>query len=199
MFVCLAGMFGTTCYFATKHHVHSSQPQLEVKMMEDLHHGVVQASKQKQFDDLVVGHPDASGERFWSILFTTGVLDPSYMKLVSLRSPTDTKPDKAWITTGETLPANGCSYTSPRLGEFRRLLQPSDDGPWVLITFNSRNWNNYPDKGVMVVWSRQFPDRFVTWLTFEVASEQYGITAEEWADPAGKLFGKKPPFQHTYE
>lgn len=66
----------------------------------------------------------------------------------------------------------------------------------ILLTFNARNWNNYPEEGVIVLWS----DGVVgEWLTFDEASENYGITAEEWADPAGKLFGKKAPFQHTYE
>lgn len=94
---------------------------------------------------------------------------------------------------GEGLAESACSWTGPALGEFVHLLkQPRT----VLCTFNSRNWKTHRNHGVLVICSdREEPE----WLTFQQANADWGITAEEWADPAGKLFGKKAPFQSTYE
>ena len=66
----------------------------------------------------------------------------------------------------------------------------------VILTFNSRNWQNYPDLGVIVLWS---DGDIAEWLTFEEARQEWGITRAEWEDPAGQLFGRKAPFQFTYD
>jgi hypothetical protein len=91
--------------------------------------------------------------------------------------------------------AENCSYTAPRANELLRVMQFSGRDRCVLVTFNSRNWGNYDMHGVVASWS----DGQIGWLTFEQARDEWGITQEEWADPAGKLFGKKAPFQHTFE
>jgi hypothetical protein len=87
-----------------------------------------------------------------------------------------------------------CSYTSPMGGEIGKVMMGRESV--VTITWNAQNWRNAEGKKVPVFWS---DDDQAQWLTFEEAQSRFGITAEEWADPAGKLFGKKAPFQHTYE
>ena len=121
-------------------------------------------------------------------------------KLVSFRSGVDTESKPDWIDNPEkNLPPELCSYTAPRAGELADVLNSKER--FVVISFNSRNWNNYPDRGVLCAWTHFRPGTIaeVSYMTFEDASQDWGITQAEWDDPAGKLFGKKAPFQHTYE
>ncbi|CAG1769222.1 hypothetical protein BAC2_00146 [uncultured bacterium] len=95
---------------------------------------------------------------------------------------------------GELLPSN-CSYTSPKASELSAVLKRRGGNRVVLITFDSRNWRSYPDKGVLCAWS----DGECEWLTLEQAQTEYGIAQSQWNDPANELFGKKHPFEYTHE
>jgi len=133
----------------------------------------------------------ADGRDFWIVMIQDSIAPASTVEdLVSVSGP-----DKAKATSGSLrnleLDPEHCSFTGPR-GRHIQALR----GKSVLVTFNSRNWNNYPDRGVLVIW---YDSETPQWLNFEQAKADWGITAEEWADPAGKLFGKKAPFQDTYE
>ena len=137
---------------------------------------------------------DTKGRAFWQELCRRPEpFDSSVYKLVSLAGA-DEKADGDLLRSRkiDLMPEN-CSFTGPRAGELPELVKFTR---CVLVTFNSRNWNNYPEKGVIVIWSDQ---EKAEWLEFDDAADDWGITAEEWADPAGKLFGKKAPFQHTYD
>lgn len=142
---------------------------------------------------------DAKGRLFWQEALRAGLLKDEHLevltKLVSLNSKTDVRGEAADSIQSSSwqLPSESCSYTGPRMADFLRVLK---EPRLVLVTFNARNWNNYPMHGVLVIWSDRVEPE---WLSFGQANADWGITAEEWADPAGKLFGKKAPFQHTYE
>jgi hypothetical protein len=194
MFVALAVMFGAI--YAMRRPVITAQfAGLEQKQIEDLRAGLNTAVRHPKFDSIAEKHASANGHAFWSVMLGQGLLDEVLMaRLVSIKSETDSKPDKSWINEGSGLRRDACSLTGPRLGDLKELM--SAEQHCVLVTFNARNWNNYPDDGVIVIWSDR---NCAEWLTFEEAATEWSITAEEWADPAGKLFGKKTPFQHTYE
>jgi hypothetical protein len=141
---------------------------------------------------------DHTGCEFWADCFEHGVLDPDLArKLVSYSPKTGDSPVEALSLRegGGRLSREHCSYTAPKASELLRVLNLKGSKRVVVITYNSRNWRNY-DESVVCVWSdSEFAER----LTFDDASLRYGITRDEWDDPAGKLFGRKAPFQYTYE
>jgi hypothetical protein len=192
---CIAVVVGV-CYFAGKpYDMGSNFAALESKQVSDLRAGLNKALKRPRFEQVAREHATASGHECWSVLLGQGVLDEALMtRLVSIQSETDSKADKLWIEEGGSLPSDACSLTAPKLGDLKGLIDGREH--CVIATFNARNWNNYPDDGVIVIWADR---NDAEWLTLDVANEQYGITAEDWADPAGKLFGKKAPFQFTHE
>lgn len=138
---------------------------------------------------------EARGREFYEGAFNHGLLPPEILsKLVSLNGPDSpaSKPEPGELV--KLLPEN-CSYTGPQGNAITQLLRQRGPYRRVLMTFNAENWHNFPDHGVAVMWS----DGEAQWLTQEEAEDEWGITEEEWADPAGKLFGKKAPFEFTHE
>ena len=138
-----------------------------------------------------------AGQDLYEVAFKRKLLKNSLIpKLVSLRSLTDQKAGTEWLDDNGEFPPNACSYTAPKAGELADVLGRSGSDRCVVLTFNARNWRNYSDDSVIVLWS---DDEIGEWFTFEEAEQEWGITEDEWADPAGMLFGKKAPFQFTYE
>lgn len=138
---------------------------------------------------------DKSGTEFFEACFQTGVLGSEQLgTVVSLGGP-DSAADRADLDKDFELSSNACSYTAPKMGELRKVLNAKKRS--VLFSFDSDNWSNYDSisYGALVVWS----DGEVTYIDFEEASERYDITEEEWANPKEHLFGKKAPFQNTLE
>ena len=175
----------------------STGSPIEIKQTADVmtgYQGIAHdPTKRKRLAEL----GDVRGEKFFEAAFRTRLLDEDMIsKLVSRNSATDVPAGREWITAGEPMPPNSCSYTAPRADMLLEVLQMQGLRRCVLMCFNSRNWNNYPDRGVLVFFS---DGTTAEYMTFKQARDDWGITEEEWADPAGKLFGIKPPFQHTYE
>jgi hypothetical protein len=197
MFACLAVMFGALCYFGTKRHSHPSKTNLEVKQAGDVDALLRKAVADPRFDALAASNPRAEGEQLWKVLIRGGLIDVQYVgKFTSLNSKMDMKPEYNEFLDNDAIEQPWCSYTAPRIGELKQLLLKKGKDRVVLFAFNSRNWDNYATAGVLIFWSDA---EMATYVTRDEAHEEFGITAEEWADPAGKLFGKKAPFQFTYE
>jgi hypothetical protein len=138
---------------------------------------------------------EVRGREFYQGAINRRLLPPEIVsKLVSLNGPDSpaSKPEPG--ETVKLMPEN-CSYTGPQGNAITQLLQQKGPYRRVVVTFNAENWHNYPDHGVAVLWS----DGEAQWLTQEEAQDEWGITEEEWRDPAGKLFGKKAPFEFTHE
>ncbi|MBZ0136878.1 MAG: prepilin-type N-terminal cleavage/methylation domain-containing protein [Planctomycetes bacterium] len=138
---------------------------------------------------------DRAGREFFEACYRNGVLGSEQLgTVVSLGGP-DSAANRADIGKGFALSDSACSYTAPRMGELRKVLNAKERS--VLFTFDSDNWNNYDSisYGALVAWS----DGEVTYLTFDDAADRYQITEEEWADPKQHLFGKKAPFKNTLE
>ncbi|MCF6228863.1 MAG: hypothetical protein L3J82_09445 [Planctomycetes bacterium] len=137
---------------------------------------------------------DIGGHELWGKMIEHQIVAVEISgKLVSLSSLSDIKMDPAAFSS---INPENCSFTLPKTGELREVISSTGKNRCVIITFNSRNWNNVGNDEILVMWSDgQTPE----YLTFEYFRDEWGITQDEWADPAGKLFGKKAPFQNTYE
>lgn len=139
---------------------------------------------------------DARGRELWEYVVQNQCIDDTvHTMVVSVNGPDDPI-EKASIGLKIALPPENCSYTAPQGSAITPLLQRKGSDRRVLVCHNARNWHNFPDHGVAVLWSDR---EEAEWLTFEQAAKDWGITEAEWADPAGKLFGKKAPFEYTYE
>ncbi len=139
---------------------------------------------------------NAKGRELYEAAVQEGVWPPElHWLVVSLNgpdSPVGSRPHNAAMPIGK----NNCSYTGPYGRDIAQLWGRKGADRRVVITFNGRNWNNYPEEGVIVFWSDA--DR-ASWLTFEEAERDWGITWDEWSNPSEKLLGKKAPFEFTHE
>ncbi len=200
MFLCLGIMFTAVWAAMSVPRIGDPQYKFEFKQMADIAHalrdvaGDVEGGRQRAKFDV----PDTRGREFYETALRQGALEPEIAsKLVSVSTTTDLPPDHDWITDPEgELPEGACSYTAPRADRLAELWGRTGCERCVMVCFNARNWDNYGDRGVLVLWSDEHKGEF---LTFEEAHKDWGITREEWDNPAEKLFGKKAPFQHTYE
>lgn len=140
---------------------------------------------------------DASGRAFFNAMFRMGVLEHEYLnKVVSLDSKQDDTADSAvFENNGPGLTQTNCSYTSPKAGEYAEVANLKGSKRTVMFTYDTRNWDNYGDKGVIVVFSdSETPD----YLDLATAEAQFGIGAADWAKSQG-LIGIKKPFDRTFE
>lgn len=138
---------------------------------------------------------DKSGREFFEACFQNDVLGPEQLTaVVSLGGP-DSPADRASVGRDFELPENACSFTAPKMGKLREVLNAKERS--VLFTFNSDNWGNYESisYGALVAWS----DGEVTYITFDDVADRYDISEEEWENPKEHLFGKKAPFKNTLE
>lgn len=193
----LGGLLVGVLAVATVPKLAEAKVKLEIKQLGDLHNGMqniaVDGSKKMHLKKSLA---EASGREFYEKALNRQLLDSMLAKKLCSLNGTDTATDSSFIDGNGSLSANSCSYTAPKGGELLSLMARKGSKRTVLITFNSRNWNNYPNDGVPVVWSDGEAPVF---MTFDEAQRDWGITRAEWDDPAGKLFGKKAPFDHTYE
>ncbi|MDH5643723.1 MAG: hypothetical protein OEY63_05925, partial [Gemmatimonadota bacterium] len=118
-------------------------------------------------------------------------------KLVSLASG-DTKADSSWIDNNEEFPEISCSYTGPKAGDVLALLRKTGAKKSVVLTFNSRNWNNYEDKGLLILWSEGQSAEYLSLDDFK-QNDTWQVDESDWANAGAGLFGEKKPFQDTYE
>jgi hypothetical protein len=192
----LGGMLVGILAVATLPKLVAAKAELDQKNAHELlfalQDATVDNKKKRAFNSM----QDKSGLDFWNECFKQDVIDRRLLsKVVSLGSAAGDLPAKPQEFDARGLQANNCSFTSPRGRDVPLVLNLRGSKRAVVLTFDSRNWNNFRDKGVLVVWSEGNPE----WLTFENARSQYGITQAEWDDPVGQLFGKKAPFQYTHE
>lgn len=195
MFLSLGLMFTVIFVFANAPKIGVSAHKLEFKQAWEVGHCLREAATERKFQQWAKRNPALRGEQFWARALRDQVIDQDMLhKLCALTGP-DMHPHREGFLSQTTKYQAWCSYTSPIAVEVEGLFA-KEKPRCVVVCFNARNWNNRPDLGVMVIWSDSEEPQ---WLTFEQARADWGITAEQWADPAGQLFGKKAPFQHTYE
>lgn len=140
---------------------------------------------------------DQSGRLFWQAMFKEKMLDGALLtKLVSLNGD-DYAATVNPAEGGELLPEN-CSYTAPKMGDLRELMGLGGKKRAILLSSNSRNWNNYESigRGPLVVWS---DGEIAEYLDPTVAQSEMKISVTEWEDPKAGIIGRKAPFDRTFE
>ena len=195
----LFGVFVGILAVAVTPKLTEARTKLELKQMEDLRSGllniVVDSSKRvKLAKDKQI--KDTRGEEFWIAALENGVIDEQLApRLTSLMSTNETSLRD--YRTGDGIPSGmHVSFTAPKANEMMAVMNRRGTKRCVVITWNSRNWKNENGDRVPVVWS---DEESPMWMTFEEAQRDWGITRAEWDDPRGHLFGKKEPFQFTFE
>jgi prepilin-type N-terminal cleavage/methylation domain-containing protein len=194
--IAILGLLVSVLAFAVTRHFTKANADLDMVNMNKLYSALQQAGTDaafnKRFNDKT--NRDKDGREFFEYCFRANVFDGSEVdSIISLDGP-DSPADRSSVGPKLELSESSCSFTAPKMGELRQLLQSKERT--VVLAFNSRNWNNYDSigYGALVAWS----DGEVEYLTAEDAAGKYDITAEEWANPEN-LFGKKKPFLHTHE
>lgn len=174
-----------------------AQKDLELKQLSDLQQGLEAASADAASRKALAQMNEKAGRAFWESCFKRRILDSGLLgKVVSLSSKVgDARVDSDFIEEDGTLPQSGCSYTSPKARDLLSTMNLRGSKRCAVITFDSRNWENYREYGVPVVWSESGAPEY---LDFAGAAEVYKITKDEWANP-DKLLGAKKPFQNTFE
>lgn len=172
--------------------------KLEVKQVGDLMQAIQQIpidnKKKRELQGSTL--KDAKGQKFYELCIKKKLLDPEVVnKLVSLNSKVDTKAGTDWIESGE-MPANSCSYTSPKGSDLLSVLNSKGNQKTVVLTFNSANWSNYENEGVIIYWSDADTAEY---MTADNASSSWNIDAATFKDNAKDIIGNKKPFNRTYE
>jgi len=142
---------------------------------------------------------EKGGHDFYEWAIRRGLLDKEILgKIVSLGSKTDFKADLDIFKKGGSgeLPDDSCSYTAPRAGELLTVLEGRAESKVVVITFNRRNWENYPDNGVIVAWAQ---GNVIEYMDEKGATDDYSIDTGEWGQPGDNIIGHKAPFHKTHE
>lgn len=194
----LFGLLVGVLAVATVPKLTEAKTKLELKQLGDLQTGMQNIAAGEAKRRRLKGPPlaDAAGRAFYEHAFKKGLLDDTLVDKICSLNGTDRPADKSFIESNGSLPATSCSFTAPRGDQLLSVMSGKGSKRTVVITANSRNWNNYPELGVPVLWS---DGEVPVFMTFEEASRDWGITRDEWDDPAGKLFGKKAPFDKTFE
>ena len=193
--IAILGLLVSVLAFAVGRHYIKAQADLEKVQLKDLANGLNQSLIDRRHNATLraADRKDHAGRAFWQDCFQYGLLDGSLRKcLVSQHSGDVIAPE------GTTIEAENCSYTGPRLGELRDIMSARGSKRRVMMTHNTRNWNNYESigYGAVVMWS---DSEVADYMNAEQAEAEHGITAEEWAAPADNLYGRKAPFDRTFE
>lgn len=140
---------------------------------------------------------EKAGRAFWNEMFRHQILSSENLKnIVSLDSPEDSSAgSEVFEKGGEGLKQSHCSYTSPKANEILAVSGLKGSQRAVLFTYDRRNWLNYGEKGVIVVFSDSPTPEF---MDFAMAELSHGLTANDWSSPAS-MYGVKKPFHKTHE
>lgn len=176
-----------------------AQNKLEVKQVGDLMAGfqniAADSAKKEKLRKKEV--KDTKGEGFYEAAFKYKILDDALIpKIVSLHSNTDSKAGKEWLEGDGEMPANSCSYTAPKGGKLLEVMNLKGSKRKVILSFNSRNWSNYGDAGVIVQWSDA---ETAEYMTKDIAtSDPWNLDEKAWNENPDEIIGEKSPFDMTY-
>ncbi len=140
---------------------------------------------------------DKKGYEFWETVFKHKIIGREVLRRLVSKGGTDTAADSRWLDEeGGRLPVDSVSWTAPRARNFFEVLGCHGKDKAVVFCFNGRNWNNYPDQGVLVMWSEGEVPEYVTQEMFK----EWGweISPEDWSTPSS-VIGQKRPFDGTWE
>ncbi|MCC6574649.1 MAG: prepilin-type N-terminal cleavage/methylation domain-containing protein [Planctomycetes bacterium] len=179
--------------------LNKAQAQMELKQMGDLFAAVQSIAANQDAKRKLSGKAfkDTQGRSFWEACFKQKVLDTDMLrKVVSLQTKTDIAADpKIADGEGEFLQTN-CSYTSPKGDQLLQTLGLRGKNKCIALCFDSRNWMNAPNNGVLVSWTDGEQSVYIDAAT---AESEYQISKTEWESPAENIIGRKGPWAKTFE
>ncbi|MCZ7604706.1 MAG: hypothetical protein M5U25_01260 [Planctomycetota bacterium] len=88
------------------------------------------------------------------------------------------------------------SYTAPKASDLLTMMNLKGANRKIILTFNSRNWGNYKDQGVIVQWS---DGDTATYITKDEATGDLSLDANSWETSPQDIIGERPPFDRTFE
>jgi len=179
--------------------LNKAQAQMELKQMGDLFAAVQSIAANNDAKKKLSGKAfkDTQGRSFWEACFKNKVLETDMLrKVVSLQTKMDIAADpKIADGEGDFLQTN-CSYTSPKGDQLLTVLNLRGKNKCVALSFDSRNWLNAPNNGVLVAWTDGDQSVYIDAATAET---EYQIIKNEWESPGENIIGRKGPWSKTFE
>ena len=178
-----------------------AQNKLEIKQLGDLMAGfntIATDSSKREKLSRKKQVKDTKGAKFFEAAFKYKLLEDGLIpKVVGLNS-TDIKAGKEWLDEEDgEMPPNSVSYTAPKASKLMEVMKMSGKKRKVILTFNSRNWNNYGDAGVIVQWSDA---ETAEYMTVDVATDDpWNLDDKAWNENPDEIIGEKAPFDMTFE
>lgn len=176
----------------------AAKADLEKKQMGELKQALEQATIENKNKAKLKEMKEKAGRAFWNDCFKFGIIEKEMIKkIVCMGSEAgDTSADSSVFEEGQKgLELGNCSYTSPKGIECTTVMNLKGSKKCVLITFDSRNWNSYKDKGVLCAWSEGETD----YIDQAGAELTYKIDKASWDKPETQVIGQKKPFDKTHE
>lgn len=178
-----------------------AKAELEKKTVKDLYDGLNTAATGKKGKRALNKAKDKAGYQLYGLLFKKKLLEAELLdKVVSGGGP-DVAADQTVIDNDDVeFTENNCSYTAPKASKLSTVISKSGSKQTVVITFNARNWNNYDDKGViMMLSSSSTPEyRMAEDLDEdEIAEKGWEIDKDSFKNP-DEVIGQKKPFDNTF-
>lgn len=195
----IIGLLAAVLTVAVTHQMTKSRAELERVSAKDLINGLNQAMIDSRGATILrsAQNRNLAGRDFWQACFKEKLLDEKLLsKLVSLNS--NDLPLKDFPSEGGVLAPENCSYTAPRMGELRDVLNLSGRKRVVAFAHNGRNWANYSklDYGPLVMWS---DGDIAEYLDPKAAMAEFKISPADWENPAQGIIGRREPFHRTFE
>ena len=176
----------------------AAKADLEKKQMGELKQALEQATIENKNKAKLKEMKEKAGRAFWNDCFKYNIIEREMIKKIVCMGSADgdTAADSSVFEEGQKgLEKNNCSYTSPKGIELTSVMNQKGSKKCVLITFDSRNWNSYKDKGVLCAWSEGDTD----YIDFDTAELTYKIDKASWEHPDTQVLGVKKPFEKTFE
>ncbi len=175
----------------------SAKGDLEKKQMGELAQALELTQNDTKSKTKLKNMGEKTGRAFWSDCFKFHILEHEMIKkVVCLGSAAgDSAADSAVFEEGgKGLEEGNCSYTSPKGAELATVINLKGSKKVVMITFDSRNWSSYKDKGALCSWTEGGTD----YMDQAIAEQSHKINSTDWDNPK-TLLGQKYPFNKTFE
>ncbi|MBK9973668.1 MAG: prepilin-type N-terminal cleavage/methylation domain-containing protein [Planctomycetes bacterium] len=197
--IAILGLLVSVLAFTVVHQYAKSKADLEKIAMKDIVSGINQMTIDQRAGAILRAEPNrnAGGREFFKAAFKSKLLDESLLKKIVSQSGNDFAAD-ALPSEGAELLAENCSFTAPKMGELREVMGLGGKKRVVLLSHNGRNWRNYESLGYgpLVIFS---DGDMAQYLDPQTAQAEMKLSSADWEDPSANLFGRKQPFQRTYE
>lgn len=198
--IAIIGLLASVLATAVLPRMRKASRELDVKRMKDMY-DEVQIAMMSETNRHKMRRESISkkqGHEFWEALFRNRVLGSEALpKLVSVGGQ-DLKADSRWLDDDDgRLPLDACSWTAPKGEEWFYVMTARGSARRVAMSYNSRNWHNFPDDGPLCMWS---DGEMPIYTSIELLEEWgYSISKEMWEDPGATLFGRVKPFDGIWD